>query len=141
MLTVAAFVPKKVKISVTEEEVANKKDEVAEEDEDLIQKIITELPDPKALTGADLQPIDFEKDVDTNFHMDFVTAAANLRATNYGIPVADKHKAKGIAGKIIPAMVTTTAVVCGLSCIELIKILQKKKLDQMKNGFISILCT
>ena len=29
---------------------------------------------------------DFEKDDDTNHHMDFVTAASNIRATNYDIP-------------------------------------------------------
>ena len=64
-----------------------------------------------------MQPIDFEKvmllpcfirvlisrfqDDDRNFHMDFITATANLRAGNYSIPQADKHKCKGIAGKIV----------------------------------------
>jgi ubiquitin-activating enzyme E1 len=37
-------------------------------------------------------PLDFEKDDDDNFHMDFIVAASNLRAANYSIPPADKHK-------------------------------------------------
>lgn len=36
--------------------------------------------------------IDFEKDDDTNHHVDFVTAASNLRANNYNIEIADRIK-------------------------------------------------
>ena len=36
--------------------------------------------------------IDLLKDDDTNFHMDFIVAASNLRAANYDIAPADRHK-------------------------------------------------
>jgi ubiquitin-activating enzyme E1 len=39
---------------------------------------------------------------------------------------------------IFLAMITTTAVVSGLVCIELAKILQKKTLDDYKNGFVNL---
>jgi len=110
-----------------------------ETDEDeLIEQISKEIPPSSHFQGFRLQPIEFEKDVDTNFHMDFITAASNLRASNYSIPLANKHKVKGIAGKIIPAMVTTTAVVSGLVCLELIKTIQKKTLEEYKNGFVNL---
>jgi ubiquitin-activating enzyme E1 len=34
----------------------------------------------------------FVQDDDTNFHMDFIVACSNLRAENYDIAPADRHK-------------------------------------------------
>lgn len=65
---------------------------------------------------------EFEKDDDSNFHIDFIAAVANLRARNYRIAEADRLKIKIIAGKIIPAIATTTAMVVGAVGTELIKV-------------------
>lgn len=54
------------------------------------------------------------QDDDSNFHIDFIAAAANLRARNYSIPEGDRLRIKRIAGRIIPAIATTTAAVSGL---------------------------
>ena len=75
---------------------------------------------------------EFEKDDDTNFHMDFITAASNLRCFNYDIRDvtgrvgADKMKTRKIAGKIIPAIATTTAIATGAAMLELFKLLLGK---------------
>ena len=37
----------------------------------------------------DFKPAEFEKDDDTNFHIAFIHAAANLRARNYKISECD----------------------------------------------------
>ncbi|KAL2130625.1 hypothetical protein VTI74DRAFT_6152 [Chaetomium olivicolor] len=104
-----------------------------------LQNLINELPDPKTLAGFKLTPVEFEKDDDTNYHIDFITAASNLRAENYKIEQADRHKTKFIAGKIIPAIATTTALVTGLVILELYKIIDgKKDIEQYKNGFVNL---
>ncbi|MEQ2177951.1 hypothetical protein GOODEAATRI_009072 [Goodea atripinnis] len=64
--------------------------------------------------GLQMRPLQFEKDVDSNGHIDFVTSASSIRARMYSIEPADRLKTKRIAGKIIPAIATATAAVAGL---------------------------
>lgn len=73
--------------------------------------ICRSLPDPQELKGFVVSAIDFDKDIDS--HMRVLAAASNLRARSYRIPEADLHKSRGIAGKITPAIATTTAFVTG----------------------------
>ena len=67
-------------------------------------------------------PHDFEKDDDSNFHIDFLTVATNARAWNYNIKQSTRHEVKVTAGKIIPAMATTTSAICGMVDIEFCKL-------------------
>ena len=109
------------------------------DDNDTLERLISQLPPAKSLQGSKLEPVEFEKDDDTNHHIDFITAASNLRALNYAIPEADRHKTKFIAGKIIPAIATTTALVTGLVVLELYKIVDgKDDIEQYKNGFVNL---
>lgn len=139
--TVAAIVaaehasaPEFVPVSASAENVEDAEAEMGLEE---LKTLISELR-ALDLEGINLEPADFEKDQDLNFHIDFVTAASNLRASNYHITNATRHKCKMIAGKIIPAIATTTASVTGLVMIEMLKVIQKKPLEAYRDSSNSL---
>ncbi|XP_010938778.1 SUMO-activating enzyme subunit 2 isoform X2 [Elaeis guineensis] len=70
----------------------------------------------------DIGNLTFDKD--DQLAVEFVTAAANIRASSFGIPLHSLFEAKGIAGNIVHAVATTNAIIAGLIVIEAIKILQ-----------------
>ena len=65
-------------------------------------------------------------DKDDQLAVEFVTAAANLRAHSFGIPMQSLFEAKGMAGNIIHAIATTNAIIAGLIVLEALKILSNK---------------
>uniref|UniRef100_A0A8D0AJE1 Ubiquitin-like modifier-activating enzyme 6 n=1 Tax=Sander lucioperca TaxID=283035 RepID=A0A8D0AJE1_SANLU len=103
------------------------------------REAITQLEQAIA-TDSRLQvsPLQFEKDDDSNGHVDFVTSASALRARMYAIEPADRLKTKRIAGKIIPAIATATAAVAGLVALELIKVVGGYEFESFKNCFFNL---
>lgn len=91
------------------------------------------------MTPKEFTPAEFEKDDDSNYHIDFIHSAANLRARNYKIGENDQQKTKMIAGKIIPAIATTTAMITGCVSAEIYKFVQGlTDIEVFKNGFINL---
>jgi ubiquitin-activating enzyme E1 len=136
---VSDFIPVEgVKIAAYDEE--DKDTEVMDASDTEVQEILNSLPKPSDLAGFHLNPIEFDKDNDD--HMLFVTACSNCRAMNYQIPTEGMHRSRAIAGHIIPAIATTTALVTGLICLELYKIIgtprKELTLEAYKNGFINL---
>lgn len=128
-----------VKIAYDPEKEKEEGGGVSQEDDANMKRILQHLPKQSDLQGWKANALDFEKDDDRNFHIDFVHSASNLRAVAYDIPTVPRLQAKLIAGKIIPAIVTTTAVVAGLVCLELFKLVQgKNKLEHYRNCFCNL---
>uniref|UniRef100_A0A3B4VKA4 Ubiquitin-like modifier-activating enzyme 6 n=1 Tax=Seriola dumerili TaxID=41447 RepID=A0A3B4VKA4_SERDU len=100
----------------------------------LEQAIVADCVTP----SLQMSPLQFEKDDDSNGHMDFVASASALRARMYSIEPADRLKTKRIAGKIIPAIATATAAVAGLVAIELIKVVGGYEFESFKNCFFNL---
>jgi ubiquitin-activating enzyme E1 len=137
------FTAKKVHVQLPGEENKNNSEPVPDnsndEDSEVLAKLMAELEAVKDITHKDIISSDFEKDDDTNYHIDFINAAANLRARNYQIPNCDRQKTKMIAGKIIPAIATTTAMITGAVSAELYKFVQGfNKIEDYKNSFINL---
>ena len=140
---VPKFRPKKCKIAANDKEakaLEKQQEDLAKEwDVDgKVRELMATMPRASKLSGVTVRGIDFEKDDATNFHIDFMTACSNMRARCYRIQEASKHKTKGIAGKIIPAIATTTALVTGLVCLELYKTLQRKPIEDYRSAALNM---
>jgi ubiquitin-activating enzyme E1 len=112
----------------------------SDDDEPAIAQLLQSLEGKtRDLDAESFKPADFEKDDDTNFHIDFITACSNLRARNYKITEADRNKTKMIAGKIIPAIATTTAMITGVVSNEIYKYTQGfDDVTKFKNSFCNL---
>ena len=83
-------------------------------------------------------PQEFEKDEDENFHIDVLFGMTNCRAVNYNLAKMDWITVKLKAGRIIPALATTTSAIAGLQTIELVKLIAKVEVEDHKNSFLNL---
>jgi hypothetical protein len=79
-------------------------------------KILQNLPivKDKKVDEYLIKSEEFEKDDDKNFHIDFMASMGNCRAQSYKLDLMDWLTVKLKAGRIVPALATTTACVAGL---------------------------
>ncbi|KAH8610994.1 ThiF family Ubiquitin activating enzyme active site Ubiquitin fold domain [Trypanosoma vivax] len=135
---VQEFVPCEFRLATSE---ADKEESAAQA---ACELSLQDLPPVTQFGSRRMFPQEFEKDDPSNSHMDYITYCSNIRATAYNIPPADLHHTKRIAGKIIPAMVTTTSLVTGLVGVETLKYLllhrQRERVQgiTMRSGGIAV---
>lgn len=137
---VPEFQPKK-DVKIVTDEKATSLSNASIDDGEVIEQLIARLENCRGQLSPTfrMNPVQFEKDDDTNYHMDTIAGLANMRARNYGIPEVDKLKAKFIAGRIIPAIATSTAMATGLVCLELYKAIDAgHKVEDYRNTFANL---
>jgi ubiquitin-activating enzyme E1 len=81
-----------------------------------------------------MKQIDFDKENDENYHINFILSFSNLRANNYNIEKTEFLNAKEIAGNIIPAIASTTAAITGITCLQIYTLLQTDNLRSFRNS-------
>lgn len=78
-------------------------------------------------------PQEFNHEDDTNWHVKWIMAASNMRATNYSITKINYTDTKYLVGKINPTIITTSTNVSGLCLLEMLKyLLGYDQIDQYK---------
>jgi ubiquitin-activating enzyme E1 len=141
LFNIPEFKPKKIKIKVNDQDnTGDDNFDIGRDEEVQLLNLITEMSiyDKNKYDPSVFKPEEFEKDDDSNFHIDFINATSNLRARNYRIKESDRQKTKMIAGKIIPAIATTTACITGLVALQIYTLLQTKDISFMRNTFLNL---
>ena len=128
-----------------------KKEEASNIKEDDIERMVKALADFKAILTSEgwkssevCHSEEFEKDDDSNMHIDYIYSLSNLRSKNYGLEEISWLETKLKAGRIIPALATTTASIAGLQSLELIKLIAGSDISKIRNTFLNLavpLCT
>lgn len=127
------------KVNENVEKESQENDENQEKEEDIVNKLKLLLFENKEKEKIKLFNIEeFEKDNDANFHIDYIYSMSNLRSKNYKIDELDWVSVKIKAGRIIPALATTTAAIAGLQALELIKIIKQSPIGDIRNSFVNL---
>ena len=84
------------------------------------------------------KPIQYEKDTTDINQINFISYSSNLRASNYNIENIDKIKIKIIAGKIMPALITSTSSVAGLLALQLYVLSQNSNCNTFRTGIMDL---
>eukprot|EP00768_Dysnectes_brevis_P008299 gnl/Dysnectes_brevis/742_a815_3218.p1 GENE.gnl/Dysnectes_brevis/742_a815_3218~~gnl/Dysnectes_brevis/742_a815_3218.p1 ORF type:complete len:995 (+),score=447.52 gnl/Dysnectes_brevis/742_a815_3218:51-3035(+) len=102
-------------------------------------QMVEQLPARDTVTKIP-EAVSFEKDDPTNGHIDLIAAFSNLRANNYSIPESPASEIRRIAGSIIPAMITTTALIVGHVGVELYKAVvhEEHPIEHYRSVFINV---
>ena len=84
------------------------------------------------------KPTQYEKDTTDANQINFICYSSNLRAKNYNIENLEKIKIKIIAGKIIPALITSTSSVAGLLALQLYVLSQNSNCKNFRTGMMDL---
>ncbi|GAA5972717.1 hypothetical protein JCM21900_002363 [Sporobolomyces salmonicolor] len=120
----AAVAAKKAKASEGQEAPKGIKDQRKLEIEDSFELFVDAVERlSKRIDPTGANPLAFDKDDDDT--LDFVAAAANLRAAAFDIESQTRFQVKEYAGNIIPAIATTNAIIAGMLVLQALSVLRQ----------------
>jgi len=134
---------KKIDLDEGKENKENKEEkketaEISDDDTEEVKKLTAYLRSLDLKDHKKLRAEEFEKDDDKNHHVDFITSATNLRAYNYQIKPSKKAECRMVAGKIIPAIATTTAMITGFVQLEIAKYIKQAALEKHRMATVNL---
>lgn len=88
-------------------------------------------------TGSGATPVAYDKDGDAR-HLTWLTLHANLRGQCYGIAAVSELEARRISGRIVPAMVTSTAAVAALAAMQLCLHVAGAPVAEHRNTYVNL---
>jgi ubiquitin-activating enzyme E1 len=127
-----------IDIDEDEDEKEEEKVEIGDDEEKELQALKEKLKAIDISKVTKLKAADFEKDDAKNHHIDIITSATNLRAWNYTLEETTNQHVRMIAGKIIPAIATTTACITGFIGLEVMKHAREADLDSFRMATINL---
>ena len=71
---------------------------------------------------------------ESNIPIDFIHSYANIRASIYKIEKRDRKETRFVALKITPTIINTSSIISGMVTLEIIKIVQLKKDERVKEN-------
>ena len=92
--------------------------------EECAEKFVATIAKVCAERAGDIGTLTFAKEDDDA--VELVTAIANLRCTNYGIPTESRWDVQSKAGNIVPAIATTNAISAALQVGNVLHYLREK---------------
>ena len=127
------------KINEEENKIIINENEINVKEENLYNdELIKLLKEKKYNKMKPLTSAEFEKDEDSNFQIDLIYSMSGLRCRNYKLDVMDWITVKIKAGRIIPALATTTSSIAALQTIELVKIAKNSPIEEYRNSFLNL---
>ena len=127
---------KKIEIKPPKTKTFENKGYYEEKIKELKDKINNYLSENK--NTINYKPIQYEKDTTDINQINFISYSSNLRASNYNIENIDKIKIKIIAGKIMPALITSTSSVAGLLALQLYVLSQNSNCNTFRTGIMDL---
>lgn len=95
--------------------------------------------EPDERSNVETRPLKLNLEDETNSQLDYVVAAAHLKADNYSIERVERSEILRIAGGITPALITTAAMTAGLMCLEVYKLAQGHgTIECFRNTFVNM---